>query len=176
MPAIKMSLSKTLSLLNSALWCPGLDSAHHTSAPLAGYLLSSALREHRRESVRLEEEGGMSDFTFVSHWLPFFLLLRGLPQNASSPWQKPCLSAGSFPNTYGASFVTPLPPSPTKIPVPTDILQGLRVNCTRLSPQFLSLNDFHLLLVFSPEVVAIFIYLSALLFLVILFLPFLLPG
>lgn len=120
-PAIKLlSLSKILSLLNSALWCPGLNSAHHTSAPLAGYLLSSALREHWRESVRLEEEGRMSYFTFVSHWLPFFLLLRGLPQNASSPWQKPCLSAGSFPNTYGASFVTPLPPSPTKIPAPAE--------------------------------------------------------
>lgn len=28
--------------------------------------------------------------------------------------------AGSFPNTYGASFVTPLPPSPTKIPAPAE--------------------------------------------------------
>lgn len=97
-PAIKLlSLSKILSLLNSALWCPGLDSAHHTSTPLAGYLWSSALGEHRRKSVRLEEEGGMSYFTFVSHWLPFFLLLQGLPQNASSPWQKPWLSLAVFP-------------------------------------------------------------------------------
>lgn len=156
---------QTPSILNSASWGLGSDSASHTSAPRASEALTTGSTRGRAPGWRRKERLATSHLC-----LGFFsscFSMRITPGMLLHLWQQ-LNPISSFPNTCGTSLI---PPGPTTVPAPC--LSGLRFNSEGPSPKFLT--DSHLLSVFLAPGDGN-IYWFALPHPVILLLSFLLPS